>query len=89
MLHVRFEDLTLERGTAPQAVESIAAFLGVTSCDARAVLKSSLASDTITKSDGLTQLADYWSPEAERQFTALGGGELNARLGCSHGDGRA
>ena len=82
VLRVHFEDLMHERETAPHAVESIAAFLGVTSCDARHILSSSLASETITKSDGLTQLADYWSPEAERQFIAIGGAELNARLGC-------
>jgi hypothetical protein len=81
-LCVHFEDLMHERETAPHAVESIAAFLGRTPCDARRILSSSLASETITKSDGLTQLADYWSPEAERQFISIGGPELNARLGC-------
>jgi hypothetical protein len=79
---LHFEDLMHERETAPRAVESIADFLGQPSCDARRILNSSLASDTITKSDGLTQLADYWSPEAERQFIAIGGAGLSARLGC-------
>jgi hypothetical protein len=82
VLHVHFEDLMHEQEMAPRVIQSIAAFLGLTACDAWRVLSSSLASDTITKSEGLTQLADYWSPEAERQFNAIGGAELNDRLGC-------
>jgi hypothetical protein len=79
---VRFEDLMGPPEAAVPAVESMAAFLGIASCDARAILSKSLASETITKSDGMTRLDDYWSPEAERQFIAIGGLALNARLGC-------
>ncbi|HET6329049.1 MAG TPA: sulfotransferase domain-containing protein [Planctomycetaceae bacterium] len=94
-LPVRFEDLTNGGAQATDAIESVAAFLGVANCDARAVLRTSLASETLTKSDGLTRLADYWSDEAERRFIEIGGLELNARLGCappsdaSHAMGRA
>jgi hypothetical protein len=82
VLHVRFEDLTGPPETALRVVESTAAFLGVASCDASDILNKSLESETITKSEGLSRLDDYWSPEAERQFVAIGGPELNAQLGC-------
>jgi hypothetical protein len=83
VLHVQFEDLTDDPEMAIRVVESIAAFLNVASCDAGDILKRSLASRTITKSEGLTQIDDYWSPEAEAQFVAIGGPELNTRLGCT------
>jgi Sulfotransferase domain len=83
VMHVRFEDLMHDPETALGVVESIAAFLGVASCDPSDILQKSLASQTITKSEGLTRLDDYWSPEAEAQFVAIGGPELNARLGCA------
>jgi len=83
VMHVRFEDLLHDQETALGVVGSVAAFLGVASCEPRAILEKSLASQTITKSEGLTRLDDYWSPEAEAQFVAIGGPELNARLGCA------
>ncbi len=82
-LQVRFEDLTGDSKRAAGVIESVAAFLGVQTCDAHGVLRASLQSETITKSDGVTRLDDYWSPEAERRFLEIGGVELNARLGCS------
>jgi Sulfotransferase domain len=82
-LQVRFEDLTGDSARAASVIESVAEFLDVSSGDAHRVLRASLESETITKSDGLTRLDDYWSPEAERRFLEIGGAELNARLGCS------
>ncbi len=82
-LQVRFEDLMGDAERATSVIDSVAAFLDVQTCDAQSVLRASLLSETITKSDGLTQLDDYWSPEAERRFLEIGGGELNARLGCA------
>ena len=82
ILPVRFEDLTGETTRATRAIESIAAFLGIENCDASRVLSASLASETITKSDGLTRLEDYWSDQAERFFVEIGGAELSARLGA-------
>lgn len=83
VMHVRFEDLVHDPETAVQVVESVAKFLGVALGDARHVLGRSMASDTITKSDGLTRLDDFWSPQAEKQFIAIGGPELNAHLGSA------
>jgi Sulfotransferase domain len=85
-LHVRFEDLTGEAGQATRVIESIAAFLGIENCDAPRVLSASLASETITKSDGLTRLEDYWSDQAEKRFVEIGGLELSARLGAGSTD---
>jgi Sulfotransferase domain len=82
ILHVRFEDLMCDEQRALGVVESIATFLDVAKCDPRRALRSSFAAETITRSDGLTQLDAYWSPDAERQFASIGGPELNARLGC-------
>jgi len=82
-LQVRFEDLTGDSTRAASVIESVAAFLGAPTGEAQRVLRASLQSETITKSDGLTRLDDYWSPEAERHFLEIGGVELNARLGCS------
>jgi hypothetical protein len=82
-LQVRFEDLTGDSTRAASVIESVAKFLDVPSGDAHRVLRASLQSETLTKSDGLTRLDDYWSPEAERMFLEIGGVELNARLGCS------
>jgi Sulfotransferase domain len=81
-LHVRFEELTNDTPQGAGTIESVATFLGVSNCEARAVLRASLASETITKSDGLTRLEDYWSDEAEKCFIEIGGLELNAQLGC-------
>jgi hypothetical protein len=86
-LHVRFEDLMNEAQIATRAIESVAEFLGVPNCDAQSVLQSSLAAETITKSDGVTRLDDYWSDEAEKRFVEIGGLSLNARLGCVPADG--
>lgn len=83
VLPVRFEDVVSQGELATRAVESIARFLDLANCDAPRVLRASLAAETITKSEGLTQLDDYWSREAERTFIAIGGPELNARLGCA------
>ncbi len=94
-LQVRFEDLTNGGAPATDAVESVARFLGIANCEAGAILRTSLANETLTKSEGLTRLADYWSDEAEKRFVEIGGLELNARLGCapprdtSHAIGRA
>lgn len=82
VLPVRFEDVVSQGPRATRTVESIARFLDLPHCDASSVLRASLAAETITKSEGLTQLDDYWSREAERTFIAIGGPELNARLGC-------
>jgi Sulfotransferase domain len=85
-LHVRFEDLTNDAVAATRTIESVATYLGVPKCDAHEVLRTSLATETITKSDGLTRLEDYWSAEAEARFIEIGGLELNARLaGSPHG----
>jgi hypothetical protein len=86
-LHVRFEDLTSHADQAAQAIESLATFLNLPHCNAREVLRASLATETITKSDGLTRLDDYWSAEAEKRFIEIGGLELNARLGCAPSSG--
>jgi hypothetical protein len=86
-LPVRFEDLTNDTQRAAGVIESIAEFLGVANCNAQDVLRSSLATETITKSDGLTRLEDYWSAQAEKRFIEIGGPELNARLGWSPSDG--
>jgi len=83
VLHVRFEDLTGEVARARQVIESVASYLGGPHCDAASVLRTSLATETITKSDGLTRLEDYWSSIAERRFIEIGGQELNVRLGCT------
>jgi sulfotransferase family protein len=83
VMHVRFEDLVHDPETAVRVVKSVAEFLGDPAGDARGVLSRSLASETITKSEGLTRLDDFWSPEAEEQFIVIGGRELNARLGCA------
>lgn len=85
-LHVRFEDLTNDAECATPLIESVARFLGIPNCDAQGVLRASLATETITKSDGLTRLEDYWSPQAEQRFIEIGGLELNARLGCTPAD---
>jgi hypothetical protein len=85
-LHVRFEDLTGEAARATRVIESIAAYLEIENCDASRVLSASLASETITKSDGLTRLEDYWSDRAERCFVQIGGAELSARLGAAIAD---
>jgi hypothetical protein len=82
-LQVRFEDLTGDAERATRAVEAVATFLGLPNCDAHGILRTSLATETITKSEGLTRLEDYWSPQAENCFNAIGGSELNTRLGCS------
>jgi Sulfotransferase domain len=82
-LAVRFEDLTGDAERATRTIESIAAFLGVPIGDAQSILRESLATETITKSDGLTRFEDYWSPEAERRFIEIGGAELADRLGCA------
>ncbi|HEV8002328.1 MAG TPA: sulfotransferase domain-containing protein [Planctomycetaceae bacterium] len=82
-LHVRFEELTDDTSQGVGTIESAATFLGVPNCDARAILRTSLSRETITKSDGLTRLEDYWSDEAEKRFIEIGGVELNARLGCA------
>jgi Sulfotransferase domain len=85
-LHVRFEDLTNDAAAATRTIESVATYLGVPKCDAQEVLRTSLATETITKSDGLTRLEDYWSAEAEARFIEIGGLEMNARLaGSPHG----
>ncbi len=81
-LPVRFEDLTDNPQRAARTVESIASFLGATNCDPQRVLEASLGNETITKSDGVTRLEDYWSPLAEKRFVEIGGLELNARLGA-------
>jgi hypothetical protein len=83
VMHVRFEDLMHDSETAVRAVESVAEFLRVTVSDARGVFNQCVASETITKSDGLTRLDEYWSPQAEEQFTKIGGPGLNTRLGCA------
>ncbi len=82
-LHVRFEDVLGGAERATRVIESIASFLGVANCDPQSILRSSLANETITKSEGLTRLDDYWSPQAEQRFVEIGGLALNARLGCS------
>jgi hypothetical protein len=79
---VSFEDLTAGDERAIRVIDSVAAFLGVENYDAQRMLQSILATETITKSDKLTRLNDYWSVAAERQFIEIGGPELNARLGC-------
>jgi Sulfotransferase domain len=83
VLPVRFEDLVAGSEQATHAVNSIASYLGIANYDAHAVLSASLAARTITKSEGLTCLGEYWSPEAERRFAEIGGPALNARLGLS------
>jgi hypothetical protein len=83
VLPVRFEDLVSQGERASRTVESIASFLDLPNCDAPSALRASLAAETITKSEGLTQLDDYWSRESEQTFLAIGGAELNARLGCA------
>jgi hypothetical protein len=82
-LPIRFEDLTNDADRASRAIESVATFLGILNCDAHSILRASLATETITKSDGLTRLDDYWSPQAEKRFIEIGGADLNARLGGS------
>ncbi|HEV8067163.1 MAG TPA: sulfotransferase domain-containing protein [Planctomycetaceae bacterium] len=82
-LPVRFEDLTNDAERATRVIESVAKFLGTPSCDAQSILRASLATETITKSDGLTRLDDYWSSQSEKCFIEIGGADLNARLGCS------
>lgn len=80
---VRFEDLT---GDTPQALattDALAAFLGITNYDADTILQTSLAATTVTKSDGLTQLADYWSDDAEKWFHQIGAVALQDRLACA------
>jgi hypothetical protein len=84
-LHVRFEDLTGDVERATRAIEAVATFLVVSNCDAAGILRASLATETITKSERLTRLEDYWSPQAEQRFIEIGGPELNARLGCLPG----
>jgi hypothetical protein len=79
---VRFEDLTGDAERAARTIESIASFLEVPTPDAPHILRAILESETITKSEGLTQLDDYWSPQAEKLFVEIGGLELAARLGC-------
>jgi hypothetical protein len=81
LLPVRFEELTSEPAQAVRVIESIAAFLGIPDCNARGIRRSSRNAETITKSDGLTRLDDYWSPQAEKCFLEIGGAELNAALG--------
>ena len=51
-LQVRFEDLTGDSTRAASVIESVAEFLDVPSGDAHRVLRASLQSETITKSDG-------------------------------------
>jgi hypothetical protein len=82
-LHVRFEDLTNDAERATRVIESAATFLGIPNCDAQSILRASLASETITKSDGLTRLEDYWTPQSEKCFIEIGGQDLNVRLSCS------
>jgi hypothetical protein len=82
-LHVRFEDLTKDAALATRTIESIATFLDVPNCDPHRILGASLATETITKSEGVTRLDDYWSRQAEQRFVEIGGLELNARLGCA------
>jgi hypothetical protein len=83
--HVQFEDLTSDTQRATRVIESVAKFLGIPNCDAESVLRTSLATETITKSEGVTRLDDYWSDQAEQRFVEIGGLELNARLGCTPG----
>jgi hypothetical protein len=88
-LPLRFEDLTGDVEPATRAIAAVATFLGVSNCDAPGILRSSLAAQTITKSEGLTRLDDYWSPQAEQCFIEIGGPDLNTRLGCLPADGAA
>jgi hypothetical protein len=81
--HVRFEDLTSDTPEAVRTIDALAAWLGVKNYDADRILHTSLAADTVTKSDGLTQLSDYWSEEAEHWFRKIGAAALEPRLKCS------
>jgi hypothetical protein len=84
--HVRFEDLTADPPQALRTIDAVAAWLGVTNYDAENILHTSLAAHTVTKSDGLTQLADYWSDDAENWFHKIGAADLQPRLDCSASD---
>ena len=80
--HVRFEDLVSPGWPSRRAVDSVAASLGAENYDARRILQAALAAETITKSGSVTQVGDYWSPQAEKAIIQIGGADLNARLGC-------
>jgi Sulfotransferase domain len=77
---IRFEDLISDVPRATRTVEALAGFLGVNRGDAPSILEASLAATTLTKSDGLTRLDDYWSDEAEKWFHQSGTAALEARL---------
>ena len=77
---MRFEDLTSDRPRAIRTVEVLAGFLGVNRGGAPRILAASLAATTLTKSDGLTRLADYWSDEAEKWFHQSGAAAREASL---------
>jgi len=83
MFPIRFEDLTGDAQRATRTIESVASFLNAPTHDAPRILRAVLETETITKSDGLTRLEDYWSPQAEQRFIEIGGLELAARLGCA------
>jgi hypothetical protein len=78
--HVRFEDLTADTPESLRVIDALAAWLGVTNYDADSILHTSLSAHTVTKSEGLTQLADYWSDDAEKWFHKIGAATLQARL---------
>jgi Sulfotransferase domain len=78
--HVRFEDLTAGTPQALRVIDALAAWLGITNYDADSILHTGLSAHTVTKSEGLTQLADYWSDDAEKWFHKIGAATLQARL---------
>jgi hypothetical protein len=81
--HVRFEDLTADTPQALRTIDALASSLDVKHDDANTLLQTSLSATTVTKSDGLTQLDDYWSDDAEKWFHRIGAADLQTRLACS------
>lgn len=74
----RFEDM---RQPDERLVAELGKVLELDRAADPALFQQALAADTITKSPDAADFAAYWSDEAEELFTALGGLELNTRLG--------
>ena len=76
VLSVKFEEL---RKGLPELVGHIARHLEVEVEDVACAASSALGVKTLTRATGYYDLA--WTPQAEEEFTCLGGPELNEWLG--------
>jgi hypothetical protein len=81
---VRCEELVGVRGRDARDAALARLARGVFAADGAATLDIDrcLAEETLTRSDGRSQVKDWWSTEAEAKSERLGGGALASALGC-------